>query len=123
EAALLEPHLVEFRRRDVALVRARLAHADRLAVVVQVLAREAQPLARLEQRDEPGADLERELPFEVRPSRLRPDPPLLRGLDPRAPLAPERDLLLDAGRRRHRLTRGESGRVRSPERQVPDAGR
>src|SRR5262249_30921662 len=116
EAALLELHLVELGGRDVALPRPRLAHADGLAVALQVLLGEPEPLARLEQRDETRAHLEGELPFEIRSLLLRRRPAVLGRLYARPPLAPQRDLLLDADRRRDGLAHAEPGRVRLPER-------
>src|SRR5207245_8562256 len=52
EAALLEGDLVELGARDVTLARARLAHAHRLPVVLEVLARQAETLRRFEERHE-----------------------------------------------------------------------
>src|SRR5207249_8374375 len=118
EAALLEGDLVELGARDVALAGAGLAHAHRLAIVLEVLARQAQPLARLEERDEARTQLEGESPLEVRPLGRRRGFAAAGRREARAPLAREQDLLLQADLGHDRVPHADAARIGAAEGKV-----
>src|SRR5439155_14664477 len=88
----------------VPLAGARLAHAHRLAVAVEVLARQAQALARFEEGGEAGAQLEGEPPLEIRALGRRRLLAALRRRAPRAALAWEQDLLREPDLGHDRVT-------------------
>src|SRR5439155_675703 len=118
DLALLEGDLVELGMRDVPLAGARLAHAHRLAVAVEVLARQAQALARFEEGGEAGAQLEGEPSLEIRALGRRRLLAALRRRAPRAALAWEQDLLREPDLGHDRVTHAEAARVGPPEGKV-----
>ena len=123
EAALLEGDLVELGARDVTLARARLAHAHRLPVVLEVLARQAETLRRFEERHEARAQLEGEPALEIRALGRRRLLAAARRRHPRTPLARKQDLLLEPDLGHDRVTHADAARVRLPEREVAGSRR
>src|SRR5256885_574261 len=103
---------------DVALARAGLAPAHGLAIVLGVLARRAQPLARLEERDEARTQLEGESPLEVRALGRRRRFAAARRREARAPLAREQDLLLQADLGHDRVPHADAARIGAAEGKV-----
>src|SRR5581483_7447175 len=119
ERSLLERDLVEFRRCDLSLARARLADAHGLAVAVEVVPGETEALGRLEEIDEMRPHLERELSLEIRALGDRRRLASARRAEPRAALPRRQDLLLDADGPRHGVADAEAPRVRPSDWQVP----
>src|SRR5439155_1646712 len=118
EAALLEGDLVELGVRDIPLAGARLAHAHRLAIAPEVLARQAQALARFEERHEAGAQLEGEPALQVRALGRRRVLAAMRRRQAGAPLARQQDLLLEPDLGHDRVTHADATRVGATEGEV-----
>src|SRR5213596_3718187 len=109
--------------REMSPSRARLAHAHRLPVVLEVLARQAEALRRFEERHEARAQLEGEPALEIRALGRRRLLPAARRRHPRTPLARKQDLLLEPDLGHDRVTHADAARVRLPEGEVAGSRR